>query len=88
MSKKSKIRKQSCPNTSPAHRPHPNVGDKVYVIRHEHGWEDGRFEGTVSYVSCCQPNGGTRYTVIGRRRDDPPGEYPVYCNSLGDVQCL
>ena len=58
---------------------HPKPGDKVYVIRTEHGWFDGSLAATV--VSCvCQGDGTTKgYTV----KDNDGIDH--YCAKRGDV---
>lgn len=60
-------------------RGHPKKGDRVYVIREEHGWHDGRLQGVVVHVNCAPPS-RVSYTV----RDDDGYEY--FCPKTNDVR--
>jgi hypothetical protein len=44
-------------------RKHFNVGNLVSIIRHRHGWEDGRIKGRVSNVD-FRKGGAANYVVI------------------------
>jgi len=50
-----------------------SVGDEVSIIRHRHGWEDGRIKGVVTSVS-FRSGGAAYYTVT----DSDGQDYDVY----------
>lgn len=72
MSKKSKAKPSMC-----CDRGHPVVGDKVAIIREEHGWHDGRLAGTVTHVSCAG-TGRVSYSV------ETTEGYTVFCPKTRD----
>ncbi len=59
---------------------HPQVGERVYIIRDEHGWYDGSVEGVVTELRHHKDGRGIAYTV-----DDDEG-YAHVCQSRGDVR--
>lgn len=59
--------------------PHPKVGDRVAVIRDEHGWHDGRVIGTIIDVHHMN-TARIQYVVKG---DDGIEYYP---RRTGDIR--
>lgn len=57
------------------------VGARVSIIRHRHGWEDGRLAGTVSSRH-SREGGAFGYVVT----TDDGGEYE--CRKTGDMRIL
>jgi hypothetical protein len=60
-------------------RDHPKQGDRVCIIREEHGWHDGAIEGVVTHVFCT-PGKRVSYAV----RDDDGVTY--HCPKTNDVR--
>lgn len=60
-------------------RNHPQVGDRVYIIREEHGWLDGSVQGVVKEVVCNPPK-TVSYLIV----DDQGEEY--FCPKTGDCR--
>lgn len=61
----------------PSRPPHPE-GIRVAVIRHEHGWEDGGLEGTIT-ARYQRPSGSWGYEVTS----DEGGVFEI--NSTKDI---
>lgn len=64
-----------CCNT----KKHVQRGDKVYIIRHEHGWLDGRLTGIIKEIY-HKETGGIAYEVEGE------DGFFYYCPKRNDVR--
>lgn len=60
-------------------RKHPLKGERVAIIREQHGWHDGALSGIVIEVYCAPPK-SVSYTI----RADDGAEY--FCPKTNDVR--